>query len=310
MSINACVSSVKVIYNENVNKITFEADRWFLGAYSPNNFEELPDAESVAVIHPGWARHPKHYSSLMQALANQDIFPITVDTRYGYANQQEITQRGSSSLWQKLHSQSYKVGIHNPYFSGTTEKDNRGSLRKPTATLAICEALGIEKFSMLGHSDGGRTATVVAQTAPEHVQSLTLINAVGTGKTHTIRSYLASRGLRQIAQERLGLLNEGISTHDLVMGGLSSALYAVRHPRRIISEHATIRLADTWPVLGQLTEQIPVNVLQAKDDALINFTDASEKAGEYPDINFIPTEGGHGNIYHGRIQQIIAGLIS
>lgn len=288
-----------------MNRVTFEADRWFLRAYSPQSFEELPDASQVAFIHPGWARHPSSYLSLMLELETAGIFPIAVDTRYGYANRFPIKQSHGAVSLPKILIQPYSVGNNNRLIPEATKIDNRGALRKATATLAICEALGVKEFHMLGHSDGGRTATAVAEAAPDQVQSLTLINAVGIGKTPDAKSYMGSRTFKRVAEERVELLREGLTTRDLVIGGLSSALYAITHPRRIALEYATIRSADTWDTLERLAEDTPVHVLQAKNDPLIDYADAVSRAAEHPNIQFTPTEGAHNNFYHHSVQELI-----
>lgn len=288
-----------------MNRITFEADRWFLRAYSPQPFEELTDANRVAVIHPGWARHPSSYLSLMLALETAGIFPIAVDTRYGYANRAPLQQSRSTTSLHKMLLQPYSVGDGNRLIPKATKIDNRGALRKATATLAICEALGVKEFHMLGHSDGGRTATAVAEAAPSQVQSLTLVNAVGIGQTPDAKSYIDSRTFKRVAEERVELLREGLTTRDLVIGGLSSALYAITHPRRIALEYTTIQSADTWAALERLAENTPIHVLQAKNDPLIDYADALSRAIEHPNIRFTPTEGAHNNFYHHSVQELI-----
>jgi len=288
-----------------MNRVTFEADRWFLRAYSPQPFEELPVANQVAVIHPGWARHPSSYLSLMLELETAGIFPIAVDTRYGYANRFPIKQSPSATSLPKIMLQPYDVGNNNRLIPEATKIDNRGALRKATATLAICEALGVKEFHLLGHSDGGRTATAVVEVAPSQVQSLTLVNAVGIGKTPDAKSYIDSRTFKRVAEERIELLREGLTTRDLVIGGLSSALYAITHPRRVALEYTTIRSADTWAVLERLAEDTPVHVLQAKNDPLIDYADALSKATEHPNIQFTSTEGAHNNFYNHAVQELI-----
>lgn len=288
-----------------MNRVTFEADRWFLRAYSPQSFEELPDANQVVVIHPGWARHPSSYLSLMLELDDSGVFPIAVDTRYGYANRAPLQQSLSATSLLQILLQPYVVGNSNRLIPEATKIDNRGALRKATATLAICEALGVKKFHILGHSDGGRTATAVAEAAPSQVQSLTLVNGVGIGKTPDAKSYIDSRTFKRVAEERVELLKEGLTTRDLVISGLSSALYAITHPRRVALEYTTIRSADTWAALERLAEDTPVHVLQAKNDPLIDYADAVIKSLEHPNIQFTPTEGAHNNFYHHSVQELI-----
>lgn len=292
-----------------MNKVKFEADRWWLGTYSPLDFDALKDADRVAVLNTGWARHPRDYGSLMVTLADRGVFPVTVDVRYGYANKGKLSSRGSVPLPKKLATQSYKTGDLNPFFPAVTEQDNRGRLRKATATLAVCEALGIDRFHAIGHSDGGRTATLVAAAVPDRIESLTVINGVGTGRITDAQSKAKHTFAKAVIERRELVRQSEVEFRDLTLGGLRSTAYTLSHLRRFRNEYRTIASDDGWPILAEVSQFAPVNVINGVDDPLISHEDAARNAGLYPDVNFISAPGGHNNLWTPAVQKTIADLI-
>lgn len=293
-----------------MNKIKFDADRWWLGAHSPLNFDALKDADRVAVINTGWARHPRDYGSLMVTLANKGVFPLSVDVRYGYANQDKLSSKGSVSLLKKLATQPYNAGSSNTYFPNATERDNRGRLRKATATLAICDSLGIDRFHVLGHSDGGRTASLVATAVPDRIDSLTVINGVGTGRITDAQTKAKHTFAKAVSERRELVRQSEVEFRDLTLGGLRSTVYTLSHLRRFRNEYRTIAADDGWPILAEVSQFAPVNVINGVDDPLISHDDAARNAGLYPNINFISASGGHNNLWTPAVQKTIAVLIA
>ncbi len=58
-----------------------------------------------------------------------------------------------------------------------------------TNTLGLLEAIGVEKFKLLGHSMGGMLATRISLMAPERVSELALVNPIGLEDWKTMLSY-------------------------------------------------------------------------------------------------------------------------
>jgi hypothetical protein len=72
-----------------------------------------------------------------------------------------------------------------------------------------------------------------------------------------------------------------------------------------------IQRTNLWDTLDTLGDEgVPVRVLHAKNDALISYQDSLEAALERPWLDFVATEGGHGNIYQASVQAIIINALS
>lgn len=280
------------------HEFSMETSRWSNRAISPLDFKSKSDmAREIVFLHPGWYKHPEMLRHIMHALNYRGKMPIALDTRFGYANSQAT---GSGLLGQK-----YRIGSENPYYPDATSWDNRYRLRRPTAVLAIAEALDIESASLFGHSEGGRIMATVA-VAPKrfHIPKLVIANAVGTGDTQGISGQIKSNfdSNELFDGESFGLLTEAVPS------AFWSTVFAVTHLRRWNREKSVIERADIWPTLDEAVLQngVKTAVLHATGDHVISFADAEVRARKRPHVNFIQTEGGHSNVYTLEQAQFIA----
>lgn len=288
----------------------YTADRWTLGVYSPLPFDKLAESQEVALVHDGWGIHPTKSKALLEELVSKGIFPIAVDTRYGYANQSPLRAHRRGSLALRLLKQSRSTGASNPYFPEATMRGNRTNLRRPTSTLALADILGIEKFHLIGFSDGGRTVTTIAEQHPERVKSLTVVNGVGTSPIITDRRTKRSvvRSIREKRQAHR--TQETVPESDRAPKSLVHRAYHIGHPRRSSRELGVIGHADGWPTKSRLAQEgVPVTVIHAKDDPVIHFDEAQEYASEHPEVKFVPVEGGHNAYYRPDVIETIADTI-
>jgi len=275
-----------------------QTSRWSNRAISPLDFRSTSDmAREIVLLHPGWGKRPEMLRFIMGALVERGRMPIALDTRFGYANTQST---GSGLLGQKYH-----VGSDNPYYPYATPRDNRYRLRRPTAVLALAEALGIESASLFGQSEGGRVMATVA-IAPKrlHIPKLVVANAVGTGITMGVSGQVKSSfdNNELFDGKNFDLLKEAIPS------ALESTAYAVSHPRRWLREKSVIENSDIWPTLDEvaLFQDIDTVVMHAKGDRAISFAESELQARIRPHLTFIPTEGGHSNIYTREQAELIA----
>ena len=283
------------------HKVILPTDRWSARAISPVNISKEIDTArygEVVIVHPGWAKSPERHAEFLVRLANNGFLPIGVDTRYAYADRQ-LTR-------EDIISQPWVAGKDNPYFKNIGVTGNRWQYRRPTVLLEICRRLGVEERSYIGHSDGGRISALSAAAEPDIVNKLIVVNGAGTGNS--------SGGMRRLIKSNAIRARE-IATGDTsfvetTSSAIGSITYAITHPRRTVAEKHVIQKADTWDVIDSFESDIDIAVFHAINDELISFDDCKQSAEQRPNVLFVPTAGGHSNIYKHAIQDlIIASLV-
>lgn len=277
------------------HEFRMQTSRWSNRAISPLDFESKSDmSREIVFLHPGWGKKPEMLKFIMNKLVDAGRMPIALDTRFGYAN---IQAQGKGLLGQK-----YRVGSENIHFPQASEWDNRYRLRRPTAVLALID--GIEKkyhteilsASLFGHSEGGRVMTTVAIASQRlRISKLVIANSVGTGDTQGVSGQIKSNfdSNELFDGESFGLLTEAIPS------ALESTAYAVSHLRRWLREKDVIENANIWADLDEaaLVHGVDTTVMHARGDRAISFAEAEARAAARAHITFIPTEGGHSNVY-------------
>jgi pimeloyl-ACP methyl ester carboxylesterase len=285
------------LMKSRLNELTIPTDRWSARLVSPVDLNHGLNTEKygdVVVVHPGWAKAPERHIDLLTELADNGFLPIGIDTRYAYSD----LQRPRKSIV----GQPMRVGAENPYFPNASRADNRWTYRRPTALLDICRRLGIEKRSYVGHSDGGRIVTLAALGEPEKTDKLVIVNAAGTGDS--------SRGLQRLMDANANRLGSFVSGEDdasiAAKSALGSVTYAVTHPRRTLVEKHVIQSTNTWALLDELhADNVDATVIHARGDEMISFEDSARSASERSWVDFIPTDGGHSNIYETSVRKLI-----
>lgn len=279
-----------------LNKVVLPTDRWTARAVSPVNISKGVDTAKygeVLLFHPGWAKSPERHAEFLIRLADNGFLPIGVDTRYAYADRQQPRK--------SIVMQPKTVGEGNPYFDVKGAAGNRWQYRRPTALLEICKRLGVEERSYIGHSDGGRISALAATANPEVVNGLVVVNGAGTGNS--------SNGVQRLVRSNVNRARELTagdgSIAETAASALGSVAYAMTHLRRTLAEKHVIQHADTWEVIDDIDADVAVTVFHATNDELISFDDCERNAQQRPSVEFVPTVGGHSNIYKPAVQSLI-----
>lgn len=90
------------------------------------------------------------------------------------------------------------------------------------------------------------------------------------------------------------------------LSALGSSAYALTHLRRTNEERREIQKTDTWKLLDRLeSTPVDVTVVPARNDEMISFSDCASRASTRAWINFMPTEGGHSNVYETAVHDLI-----
>ncbi|MBP7806926.1 alpha/beta fold hydrolase [Candidatus Saccharibacteria bacterium] len=281
-------------------EVVLPTDRWSAKVVSPIDISNGVDTDKygdVVIVHPGWAKAPERHAKLLFRLASEGFLPIGIDTRYAYSDRR-LPRRS-------LVGQQLMVGNENPFFAASAE-DNRWRYRRPTVLLDICERLGVEQRSYVGHSEGGRISTLATVANSDDVSKLVLVNSAGTGSSAGGGKRLAHSNVNRIAE----LAQSPSQIPEATISALGSTAYALTHLRRTLAEKRIIQLADTWTEIDKLEgASVVVTILHAESDELISFGDSRDSAASRQWLSFIPTPGGHSNVYETHVHdQIIRSL--
>jgi pimeloyl-ACP methyl ester carboxylesterase/DNA-binding CsgD family transcriptional regulator len=166
----------------------------------------------------------------------------------------------------------------------------------------IVDGLRLERFSLLGMSQGGAIAIAYAARHPERIDALVLCGAYARGHRHAGRS----RHQREEADLLLELIRVGWGTADpkfrrvfatMFLGDGSPALYeAFDQLQRVsASPQTAYRLREmfgTIDVTGECeTVRAPTLVMHRRDDAVVPFEEGRLVASLIPGARFVPLEG-------------------
>ena len=279
-----------------LHKLTMPMDRWSARVVSPLDVSAGVDQAihgHPVIVHPGWGKDPERHRDLLFDLADAGYCPIGVDTRYAYADR---ALEPSQKHYRPIVSKS------NRHFEDADRNSNRWKYRRPTVTLEICQRLGIGVRSYIGHSKGGLILALAAVADPESTKSLIVVNGAGTGDS--------SRGVSRLMRSNANRISEFANGEDGILeatrSAASSVLYASTHLRRTLAEKHFIQTTNTWEILDRLaTTDMNITVMHAQNDEMISFEDSQASAKTRPWLHFVPTNGGHSNVYETSIREII-----
>jgi pyruvate dehydrogenase E2 component (dihydrolipoamide acetyltransferase) len=174
--------------------------------------------------------------------------------------------------------------------------------------LAFADALGVERFAVMGHSVGGPLAMAVAGMAPRRVAGLALVASVGLS-VH--RGYRQAGPMRKLAPlARVPLLGPALMTPFMRWA----------FGRFGFKGHSDEALAHTLAIVNSLdfrdnrrfaaAVSVPTLVAWANDDPIIDQAVSEELAAALPAGPRLPfTDGGH-NIQKTKAVELGAALVA
>lgn len=218
--------------------------------------DAAPDAPPVLVLH-GWGASIDAVGSIVDGLGGQ-LEVVAVDLP-GFGESSEPPEPWDAAAYARF-------------------------------VLALADELGFERFSLIGHSHGGRTGIVVAATAPERVARMVLTAAAGI-KPKRKPSYYA-----RVAVAKLGRAVGAV-------GGAPGRRLQERMRRRVASRdwldasesmRATFRLVigeDISPYLPRVSA--PTLLVWGDKDEDTPLWMARRMEAEVPDAGLVVLDGGH-----------------
>lgn len=179
-----------------------------------------------------------------------------------------------------------------PGFGATPPPPVAWSAREYAAwTLALLDRLGVERVDVIGHSNGGRIAIVLAAERPERVRRVVLTSSAGVPSRHgfrdrlAVRTYKALRGversslapasLRTAAKRRAD--RRGSDDYRAASGTMRATLV------RLVNE-------DLRPLLPRIGA--PTLLVWGDRDTETPLSDAREMERLIPDSGLVVFEGG------------------
>lgn len=145
----------------------------------------------------------------------------------------------SSEGWACLgeHITCTRIAFDLPGF-GYSDAPRRGSITGYARDVAEGLALlGVERFTLIGHSLGGAVATALAEMMPDNVTALVLLAPAGFGRIHLAEA-VSIPGIRNFVHAALPVV---LSSRLAVTAGYMTMVANGRAPERAVVDRVTSR---------------------------------------------------------------------
>jgi pimeloyl-ACP methyl ester carboxylesterase len=156
-------------------------------------------------------------------------------------------------------------------------------------TLGLLDALGIERFSLVGNSMGGRISQVITARHPERVQKLVLMGSPGpfmkpTASLGALRAYTPSEAnMRSLMVDQF-LYDPALVTDDLVKNRYQSSIRPGAHEAYVDMFHNPKHRGGQMPLSATDVEAFPVPalLLHGREDRVIPMQNSLDLFGLIP----------------------------
>ena len=167
---------------------------------------------------------------------------------------------------------------------------------------AVVDGLGLERFALLGISQGGAVAIAYAVRHPERVSHLVLYGAYARGRFHRSTSPDQQQEARTLLDlMRLGwgqdnpAFRQTFTSLFMPDGTLGQMRWFNELQRRTTSPENAVRFEEAFYGIdvAELARRVttPTLILHARGDAMIPFEEGRRLAALIPDSTFVPLEG-------------------
>ena len=179
--------------------------------------------------------------------------------------------------------------------------------------LAVADALGWQRFGLLGHSRGAIVAALLAAVVPERVRAVGLIDGLWAQTAEAAQA--PAQMARSLARAQIQREEVVFASLDAMVALRLGSGYPLSEPacRRLVARNAVQHDDGQWrwrtdprhklPSMVMLTPeqqrafhraiQAPVELALASDGIALAWPDYAERLLELPHINWSLYEGGH-----------------
>lgn len=201
---------------------------------------------------------------------------------------------GSSHDFDRLGpelGQRYRVVAPDlPGFGASTHEVPDYSIRAHAEyALQLLDALGIEEVHTLGFSMGGGVALQLVARAPERVESVILLSAIGVQELELLGDYHLNHGLHGLQLGFLWFLHEGFPH----FGALDGSMLSMEYGRNFFD-------SDQRPLRRVLQRlQVPTLIIHGSRDVLVPVAAAREHHRLAPQSELVMYEASHFMVFSG-----------
>lgn len=149
--------------------------------------------------------------------------------------------------------------------------------------LELMDQLGVERAHLLAYSQGGGVILNMADIAPERVESLIMLSAIGVQELELLGDYTLNHGLYGVQLLGLKLLQEGFPHFGYMDDGLLNVAYA-----------RNFWDTDQRPLRGILQAyEGPMLIIHGEGDLFVPAAAAEEHHRIVPQSELVMMDGGH-----------------
>jgi len=191
------------------------------------------------------------------------------------------SNREVSQLTHLLGARRRAIAPDLPGFGGSThDVPDYSFLAHARYVLELMDSLGIRKANVLGFSMGGGVAISMAGLAPDRIESLTLLSAIGAQEYELLGDYYLNHTIHGLQLAGLWLLREAVPHFGPPDGGLFGMLN-VEYARNFYD-------SDQRPLRGILRRfGGPALIIQGNRDPLVQPAIATEHARLLPQSELV-----------------------
>jgi len=209
-------------------------------------------SEYPVTVIPGWNATPETWKNNIREIVAAGRRAVSIDAAHG----SEITINADTS---------------------------EAELRRMSAVVSALDHLRIQKSDLVGHSNGGLDALLLAHSFPERFRNIVLINPAGLiGSDSFIK--LVGRFAKEKASTTFQAIKEGTNEENIRINKIGSRSM-LNSPRWSFKEVQSLANADVVELLREVKQKgVKIVIIHGPDDPVFPFERMSSQLSEQKTI--------------------------